>query len=84
VERSAEIELEGVPEEDRILHGQRPIEAELTPHTFHFADGRVGREEKRDGIAGEAHDHEDHGGDEPQSDEGAKEPLGEERKHSAH
>ena len=42
VERPAEVEPEGIAEEDRVLDGNRAIEAELTAHPVHLADGRVG------------------------------------------
>jgi hypothetical protein len=84
VERPAEVEPEGIAEENRVLDGNRTIEAELTAHPVHLADGRVGGQEEGHGIAGEPHHDEDHGGNEPESDQGAEEPLDDERENSAH
>jgi hypothetical protein len=84
VQRPAEVEPERVAEEDRVLDGQRPVEAQLAPHPLHLAPRRVGRQEERHGIAREAHDDEDDRGDEPEGDQRAEEPLGEEREESAH
>ncbi len=84
VQGAAEVEPEGVAEEDRVLDGERSIEAEIATHPLHLADGRVGGQEKGHGITREPHDDEDDGGDEPESDQGAEEPLDDERKKSTH
>src|SRR5882724_11873041 len=84
VQGAAEVELQGVTEKDRVLDGERAIEPELAAHALHLADGSVGGQEERHGVAGKPHDDEDDGGDEPEGDQGAEEPLDDEREKSAH
>jgi len=84
VERAAEITPDDVLEKDRVLHGERPVEAQVLPDAHDLARGRIGREEQRHGVARQAHHHEDHGGDEPERDQRSQEPLAEKREETSH
>jgi hypothetical protein len=61
----AEVAAEQVAEEDEVLHGQRPVQPELGAQPGDLALGRVRRQKQRRRIAGETHDDEHHGGDQP-------------------
>ena len=72
VDGAAEVAAQDVSEEHPVLHGQRPIEAQLGAHAEDLAAGRVGRQQQGHGVAGQPHDDEHHGRDEPQRDQRAK------------
>ena len=75
-----EIPVHDVAEEDRVLHRQRAVQAELGADAGKLALRRVGREQERHRIARQPHDDEDDGRDEPESDRRAEEPRGEKGK----
>src|SRR5580765_1090705 len=80
----AKIPVHDVAEEDRVLHGERAVQAELGADAGKLALRRVGRQQERHRIARQPHDHEDDGRDEPESDRRAEEPRGEKGKEPAH
>jgi hypothetical protein len=84
VDGPAEVAAQDIAEEDAVLHGQRPVEAQVAPHPHDLARRRVGRQEQRHGITAQAHHDEDHGGDQPERDQRAEEPVGEKGQESAH
>ena len=84
MDRAPEVAPHDVSEEDAVLDGERAVEAEVVPHPLHLGDGRVRGQEERDGIPRQPHDHEDHGGDEPEGDERPQQPVGEEAAEAAH
>src|SRR5207244_13427593 len=83
-ERASEIAPDDVLEKDRVLHGERTVEAQILPDAHDLARGRVGRKEQGHRIARQPHNDEDHGGDQPERDERSQEALAEEREETSH
>ena len=79
-----EVTAQRVAEEHAVLHGQRSIDTELARDARVLAPRRVGRQQQRDRIAREPHDHEHDGGDQPHGDESPCEAGGEEADDRAH
>ncbi len=84
VDGATEVAAQDVPEEHAVLDGQRPVEAQVPPDAQDLARRRVGRQEERHRVAGEPHDHEHHGGHQPQRDQRAEDPVADEGEEPAH
>ena len=82
--RAAEVAAQDVAQEHRVLHGQRAVEAEILGDPLVLAARGIGRDQQRHRIAGQTHDHEDHGGDQPERDERPEQPRAEEPDERAH
>jgi hypothetical protein len=84
VDAAPEVAAERVAQEDAVLHGQRSVGAQLARHAGVLAARGVGRQQQWNGIAGEPHDHEHDGGDEPHRHQRPGEAGGEEDGGGAH
>ena len=84
VNGATEVTAQDVADEHRVLHGQRAVETEILGDALVLAARGIRWDQQRHRITGQTHDHEDHGGDQPEGDERPEQPRAEEPDERAH
>ena len=69
-----QVSLDGVFQEQAVLHRQGLIEAQRVAHRFQILGRRVGGHQQLDGIPGDMEHHKDNQGDHKKDDQGLIEP----------